>query len=419
MPKLHKFKTAMSESREVFIIDAVRTPVGRFLGALKKHEAHELGAITVESLLKRTGEKSDIKPSEIDSLIFGQVLVAGKKQNPARNAAVKGGLPVTCPAHSVSIVCGSGLRSIQLARNEILAGDAELVIAGGMESMSRSTHAAYLRDGQKYFDLKLEDTMFLDGLTDTFKGYQMGMTCENIVSQENISREVQDQFAVESHARAVSAIENGYMEKEIIAVGEVVKDEQPRKQDLQRLAKMKPHWLPDSGSVTAGNASTLNDGAAAVLLGTNAMVKRLNCKPLAKILAQTMVGIDPSIMGLGPVSAVEKLLKKLNWKIEDVDLFELNEAFAGQAIACLEKLKIPSDKCNINGGAIAIGHPIGASGARILVTLLYALQRLNKKHGIAALCIGGGMSVAIAVECIDRRIHYTEILEARETRDKK
>jgi len=393
----------MSSSRDVFIIDAIRTPVGRFLGALKNYEAHELGAITVKSILERLAEKSDIKPEEVDSLIFGQVLVAGKKQNPARNAAVNGGLPVSCPAHSVSIVCGSGLRSIQLARNEILSDDAELIIAGGMESMSRSTHAAYLRDGTKYFDLKLEDTMFLDGLTDTFKNYQMGITCENIVKQENITRESQDDFAIESHTKAVKAIENGYFDKEIVPVGDVAKDEQPRVQNKERLAKMKPHWLPESGSVTAGNASTLNDGAAAVLLGS----------PLGKILAQSMVGIDPAVMGLGPVSAVEKLLKKLNWKIENVDLFELNEAFAGQAIACMDKLKIPSEKCNIHGGAIAIGHPIGASGARILVTLLYALQKLNKKHGIAALCIGGGMSVAVAVECIDRRIHYTEILEAR------
>lgn len=232
----------MSTSRDVFIIDAIRTPVGRFLGALKNYEAHELGAVTVKSILERLASKSDIKPEEVDSLMFGQVLVAGKKQNPARNAAVNGGLPVTCPAHSVSIVCGSGLRSVQLARNEILSGDAELIIAGGMESMSRSTHAAYLRDGTKYFDLKLEDTMFLDGLTDTFKNYQMGITCENIVKQENITRESQDEFAIESHTKAVKAIENGFFDNEIVPVGDVVKDEQPRVQNKERLAKMKPHW---------------------------------------------------------------------------------------------------------------------------------------------------------------------------------
>jgi len=379
----------------VYIVDAVRTPIGKFLGQFKKLEGHDLGAAVLKSLLERN---QTIQPKEVNSIHFGQVLVAGQRQNPVRRASVNAGIPNTVPAYGISMVCGSGLRAVQIARNEIASGDAKITIAGGQESMSRAKHAAYLRDGARYGDMKLEDSMFIDGLTDAFEGYTMGVTAENIASKHDISRESQDKAAIESHARAVMAQQEGWFKEEICTVGECENDEQPRIQDEARLARQKPYWKPEGGSVTPGNASTLNDGAAALLLCSGDIVAEKKLAPMGRILGQSMVAIDPAYMGLAPISAVKQLLQKLSWSVNDVDLFELNEAFAVQALACCQQLEIPSEKVNVQGGAIALGHPIGCSGARILVTLMHSLKRLKKRYGIASLCIGGGQSVAIAVE---------------------
>ncbi|XP_012346377.1 acetyl-CoA acetyltransferase, cytosolic [Apis florea] len=390
-------------SSDVVIISAVRTPIGSFCGSLSSLKASDLGSIVIKESLLR----AHLKPVDVSEVVFGQVLIAAQGQNPARQAAMKAGIPIATPAYLINMLCGSGLKAIMEGYMSIKTGESQIVVAGGQESMSQSAHAIQFRNGVKIGDCRLIDTLIFDGLTDAFHGIHMGITAENVSKDFNISRNEQDEYAVKSQQKAEAAITKGYFKKEIIPVTLstekesviVDKDEYPKfGTTIEDLQKLKPAFLKAEGTVTAGNASGINDGAAAVVLMSADIAKQKGLSPLAKIVAMAQVGVEPRIMGIGPIPAVELVLQKAKWTKEEVDLYELNEAFAAQSIACVKSLGLNPDKVNINGGAIALGHPIGASGARILVTLLHSLERIDGNKGIAALCIGGGMGIAIAVQ---------------------
>ncbi|PAN93840.1 acetyl-CoA acetyltransferase [Enterobacter cloacae] len=391
--------------KQVMIVGATRTPVGCFRGSLASLSAVELGAVAVRHLL----ESSGLDKGKIDDVIFGQVLTAGCGQNPARQTAIAAGLPVSTPATTVNLVCGAGLKAVQLAAQAILSGDAGVVIAGGQESMS---NAPYLLDGARsglrFGHTGLQDSMITDGLWDAFNDYHMGITAENVARQYGISREQQDDFAARSQQKAAAAIASGRFDAEIapVTVKEGKKpprvircDEQPRPETTtEQLAQLRPAFLREEGTVTAGNASTLNDGAAAVLLMSEENARQSGLPILGRIVSYAVTGVDPSVMGIGPVSACQTALARAGWTLDEVDLIEANEAFAAQALAVGKQLGWDARKVNVNGGAIALGHPIGASGCRILVTLLYEMQRRDVKKGLVTLCIGGGQGIALTVE---------------------
>lgn len=390
--------------QDVVIVAATRTAIGTFGGQFASVPAHELGATVIRALLEQSG----IDPASVDEVILGQVLTAGCGQNPSRQAAILAGLPHAVPAMNLNKVCGSGLKALHLGAQAIRCGDAEVIIAGGQESMSLSPHVLpNSRTGQRMGHGKLIDTMINDGLWDAFNDYHMGITAENLVDKYQITREEQDAFAAASQQKAVAAQEAGRFDKEITPVsipqrkGEpvlVTRDEQPRPgTTAESLGSLRPAFKP-GGSVTAGNASGLNDGAAAVLMMSAAKAKALGLPVLARIAAYANAGVDPAIMGIGPVSATQRCLSKAGWTVQDLDLIEANEAFAAQALAVSRELKWDMDKVNVNGGAIALGHPIGASGCRVLVTLLHEMLSRDAKKGLATLCIGGGQGVALALE---------------------
>ena len=393
----------MSEdSSTIVIASAARTPVGSFNGALASLPASKLGEIAIKAALKR----ANVQPGDVSEVILGQVLTAAQGQGPARQASVGAGVPVDSPAWSINQICGSGLRAVALGMQQIKTGDAKIVVAGGQESMSQSAHAGHMRDGTKMGDFKLVDTMVKDGLWDAFNNYHMGATAENVARQWQITREDQDKFAVASQNKAEAARKAGKFKDEIVPVtiktkkGETVVDQDEYIKDgvtIDSIAKLRPAFDPKEGTVTAANASGINDGAAVVVLMTAEEAKKRGIKPLARIVSWATTGVDPSIMGTGPISASKKALEKAGWTIADLDLIEANEAFAAQALAVNKGLGWDTDKVNVNGGAIAIGHPIGASGARILNTLLFEMQRRDAKKGLATLCIGGGMGVALCV----------------------
>jgi len=387
---------------EIVIASAARTPVGAFNGAFASMPAHALGTIAIKAAM----ERARIEGAEVDEVILGQILAAGAGQNPARQASVNAGIPVEHTAFGINQLCGSGLRSVALAAQQIATGDARIVIAGGQESMTQAPHAQQLRAGQKMGDLALMDTMLRDGLMDAFHGYHMGNTAENVARAFQITRDEQDQFAYNSQRKAGEAMAAGRFADEIAPVtvkgrkGDVVvsSDEYPKPDTtMEILGKLRPAFAKD-GSVTAGNASGINDGAAAVVVMTAAEAAKRGLTPLARIVSWATAGVDPSIMGTGPIPASRKALAKAGWKIDDLDLIEANEAFAAQAIAVNKDLGWDTSKVNVNGGAIAIGHPIGASGARVLTTLLFEMQKRNAKKALATLCIGGGMGVAMCLE---------------------
>ena len=387
---------------EIVIVSAARTPVGSFMGSLSSLPAHELGKVAIEAALKR----GSVEAAEVDEVILGQVLTAGQGQNPARQAAVAAGIPVEASAWGINQVCGSGLRAIAIGAQQIAAGDAKIVVAGGQESMSQSTHCQNLRPGVKMGDYQMIDTMIKDGLWDAFNGYHMGNTAENVAQQWQITRDQQDQFAVASQNKAEAAQVSGKFDEEIAAVtvpnrkGDILvdKDEYIRHgATLEAMQKLRPAFQKE-GSVTAANASGINDGAAAVVLMAAADAKKRGLTPLARIVSSSTAGVDPKIMGTGPIPASRKALEKAGWSESDLDLVEANEAFAAQACAVNKDMGWDNDKVNVNGGAIAIGHPIGASGARVMVTLLHEMKRRGVNKGLATLCIGGGMGVAMCVE---------------------
>ena len=389
-------------SNEVVIVSAARTPVGSFLGSLATLPAHDLGAHAIKAAVERAG----LAPSDVNEVVLGQVLQAAQGQGPARQASVKAGVPYDSPAWSINQICGSGLRAVALGAQQVALGESHIVVAGGQESMSLAVHAAYIRSGQKMGDLSLIDTMIKDGLWDAFNNYHMGQTAENIAARWGISRQEQDEFAAASQNKAEAAQKAGRFDEEIAPVtikgrkGDVVvdKDEFIRHGvTAESLAGLRPAFAKD-GTVTAGNASGLNDGAAALVLMSKAEAGRRGLKPLARIVSAGISGVDPAIMGTGPIQATQKALKKAGWSVSDLDLIEANEAFAAQAISVNRELGWDLSRVNVNGGAIAIGHPIGASGARILTTLLFELKRRGGGKGLATLCIGGGMGVALAVE---------------------
>jgi acetyl-CoA C-acetyltransferase len=387
---------------DVVITAARRTPVGSFLGSFATVPAHELGRVAIVAALESAG----VEPSEVSDVILGQVLTAAQGQNPARQAAMAAGIPKEIPAFGINQVCGSGLRAVALATQAIKAGDASIVVAGGQESMSLSPHAQALRAGTKMGSLEMIDTMIKDGLTDVFNGYHMGITAENLAEQHQITREMQDAFAARSQNRASAARANGTFAAEIAAVtikgrkGDTVVDADEFIRDgvtADSLAGLRPAFKKD-GTVTAANASGLNDGAAALVLMSADEAARRGAPVLARIAGWATSGVDPSIMGIGPVPATRKALERAGWSVADLDLIEANEAFAAQALAVGKELGWDPEKVNVNGGAIAIGHPIGASGARVLTTLLHEMGRRDAKKGLATLCIGGGMGIALAVE---------------------
>ncbi|MFV0624452.1 acetyl-CoA C-acetyltransferase [Sphingomonas sp. ac-8] len=387
---------------EIVIAAAKRTPVGSFLGAFATTPAHELGRQAIEAALAQAG----VAPEDVSEVILGQVLTAGQGQNPARQASMAAGIPKEVPAWGVNQVCGSGLRTVALAYQAILTGDASIVVAGGQESMSLSAHAQALRAGSKMGDVTLVDTMIKDGLTDVFNGYHMGITAENLAAQYEVSRQEQDGFAVRSQNLAEQARGEGRFKDEIAPVtvkgrkGDtiVADDEYIRAgATIDAMGGLRPAFKKD-GTVTAGNASGINDGAAALVVMSAEEAERRGITPLATIKSWASAGVDPSIMGIGPVPASRRALEKAGWTVDDLDLIEANEAFAAQALAVGKDMGWDADKVNVNGGAIAIGHPIGASGARVLTTLLYAMQKRDAKKGLATLCIGGGMGIAMCVE---------------------
>jgi acetyl-CoA C-acetyltransferase len=388
---------------DIVIAAATRTGVGSFNGTLGNTPAHDLGSAVIKELLKR----GKVDAAEVSEVILGQVLTAAQGQGPARQAAIKAGIPAATPAWGVNMICGSGLRAVALAFQAVKNGDSTIVVAGGQESMSLAPHATYLRGGVKMGPAELVDTMIKDGLWDAFNGYHMGNTAENVAKQFEISRAQQDEFALTSQRRAAKAQADGKFKDEITPFiikskkGETVfdKDEYVRGDtDLEKLGKLSPAFIRDGGSVTAGNASGLNDGAAVALIMTADEAKRRGLEPLARIASWAQAGVDPSIMGSGPIPASRKALEKAGWKVADLDVVEANEAFAAQACAVNKTMGWDPAKVNVNGGAIAIGHPIGASGARILTTLLYEMKRSSAKKGLATLCIGGGMGIAMCLE---------------------
>ncbi|WP_182086934.1 acetyl-CoA C-acetyltransferase [Aureimonas sp. ME7] len=391
-----------SSEQSIVIVGAARTPVGSFNGAFASVPAHDLGASAIQAALARAG----IEAGEVDEVILGQVLTAGEGQNPARQAAMKAGVPKEATAWNLNQLCGSGLRAVALGMQQIAGGDARIVVAGGQESMSMAPHAAHLRAGTKMGDLKMVDTMLKDGLIDAFQGYHMGNTAENVARQWQITRDEQDAFAVRSQNKAEDAQKAGRFRDEIAPFtvssrkGDVVvSDDEYIKAGttLDKIAKLRPAFDKD-GTVTAGNASGINDGAAAAVLMSEAEAERRGLAPLARIVSWASVGVDPAVMGSGPIPATRRALEKAGWRIEDLDLVEANEAFAAQACAVNKDLGWNPDIVNVNGGAIAIGHPIGASGARVLNTLLFEMARRDAKKGLATLCIGGGMGVAMCFE---------------------
>jgi acetyl-CoA C-acetyltransferase len=389
---------------DIVIASAARTPVGSFSGALSSLPAHELGRVAIGAALERAG----VSAAEVNEVILGQVLQAGGGQNPARQASVKAGIPVESPAWSLNQLCGSGLRAVALGMQQIAQGDAAIVVAGGQESMSQAPHAAHLRNGQKMGDLQFVDTMIKDGLWDAFHGYHMGQTAENIAERWQITRDDQDRFAVASQNRAEAAQSAGRFDEEVAPVtikgrkGDTVvaRDEYIRHGvTFEAVNGLRPAFNKE-GSVTAANASGLNDGAAAMVLMTAEEARRRGLTPLARIASWANAGVEPEIMGTGPIPASRKALEKAGWSVGDLDLIESNEAFAAQSLCVVRELGLDPEKTNVNGGAIAIGHPIGASGARILTTLLYELKRRGGGKGLATLCVGGGMGVALCVESV-------------------
>ncbi|CVI19390.1 acetyl-CoA acetyltransferase with thiolase domain (Acetoacetyl-CoA thiolase) [Agrobacterium fabacearum CFBP 5771] len=388
----------------IVIASAARTAVGSFNGGFANTPAHELGATVINAVLERAG----VAAHEIDEVILGQVLTAGEGQNPARQAAMKAGIPQEATAFGINQLCGSGLRAVALGMQQIVTGDAAIIIAGGQESMSMAPHCAHLRGGVKMGDFKMIDTMLKDGLTDAFYGYHMGITAENIARQWQLSRDEQDQFAVASQNKAEAAQSAGRFADEIVAVtvkgrkADIIieADEHIRTGvSLETMAKLRPAFDKE-GTVTAGNASGLNDGAAATLLMSEQEAAKRGIKPLARIASWATAGVDPQIMGTGPIPASRKALAKAGWSIGDIGLVEANEAFAAQSCAVVRELGLDPDIVNVNGGAIAIGHPIGASGARVLNTLIFEMRRRNVSKGLATLCIGGGMGVAMCIEAL-------------------
>ena len=387
---------------DIVITSAARTAVGSFSGAFADVPAHVLGAEAIKAALAR----SNVAPGDVDEVIMGQILTAGQGQNPARQAAIGAGIPQEATAFGLNQLCGSGLRAVALAMQQVESGDADIVVAGGQESMSQAQHAAYLRAGAKMGEMKLADTMLRDGLFDAFQGYHMGTTAENVATKYQITRVEQDAFAAASQNKAEAAQKAGKFKDEIVPVtvktrkGDIVvdTDEYPRHgASTEGMAKLRPDFSKD-GTVTAGNASGINDGAAALVIMSAAEAKKRGLTPLATIKSWATAGVDPAIMGTGPIPASKKALAKAGWKASDLDLIEANEAFAAQAISVNKDLGFDTSKVNVNGGAIAIGHPVGASGARILTTLLYEMQRRDAKKGLATLCIGGGMGIAMCLE---------------------
>ena len=394
----------MTSPQDIVIVAAARTPIGKFGGSLAKTPASELGATVIQELLRRSGLQGD----QINEVILGQVLTAGVGQNPARQAVIKAGLPVTVPAMTINKVCGSGLKAVMLAAQAIRDGDSDIIIAGGQESMSLAPHVLPgSRDGQRMGDWKLVDTMIVDGLWDVYNQYHMGITAENVAKEYHVSRAQQDELALASQQKAAAAQDAGRFTAEIVPVTLPQKKGDPivfsadefinRKSTAEALAGLKPAF-DKTGSVTAGNASGLNDGAAGLVLMSDAKAKALGLTPLARIASYASAGVDPKTMGMGPVPASKKALARAGWQAKDLDLLEINEAFAAQACAVHQEMGWDLSKVNVNGGAIALGHPIGASGARILVTLLHEMIKRDAKKGIASLCIGGGMGVALCIE---------------------
>jgi acetyl-CoA C-acetyltransferase len=395
----------MSASNSIVVVSAARTPVGSFNGAFANTPAHELGAIAIKEALKRAG----VDAKEVDEVILGQILTAGQGQNPARQAARAAGVPDEKTAWGLNQLCGSGLRTIAVGMQQILTGDATIIVAGGQESMSMAPHAQHLRAGTKMGDLKLIDTMIKDGLTDAFYGYHMGNTAENVARQWQLTRDEQDQFAVRSQNKAEAAQKAGKFKDEIVPVtistrkGDTIVDQDEyirHGATIEAMAKLRPAFDKE-GTVTAANASGINDGAAAVVLMTEAEAAKRGLAPLVRVVSWATAGVDPQIMGTGPIPASRKALQKAGWKVEDLDLVEANEAFAAQACAVNKDMGWNPDIVNVNGGAIAIGHPVGASGARIFNTLVYEMKRSGAKKGLATLCIGGGMGVAMCVESMN------------------
>jgi acetyl-CoA C-acetyltransferase len=389
-------------SQDIVIAGAARTPVGAFNGAFATLPAHELGKVAIMGALQR----AHVEPGEVDEVILGQILAAGEGQNPARQAAIHAGVPKEKTAFAMNQLCGSGLRAVALGMQQIASGDADIIVAGGQESMSMAPHCAHLRGGVKMGDFQMVDTMIKDGLWDAFNGYHMGTTAENVAREFQITRQDQDQFAVASQNKAEAAQKAGKFKDEIVPVtvkskkGDVVvvDDEYIRPgTTIDSLAKLRPAFQKE-GTVTAGNASGINDGAGAVVLMTASEAARRGVKPLARIAAWATAGVDPAVMGTGPIPATRKALEKAGWSVSEIDLVEANEAFAAQALAVNRQIGWDPKIVNVNGGAIALGHPIGASGARILITLLHEMQKRYAKKGVATLCIGGGMGIAMCVE---------------------
>ncbi len=384
---------------DIVITSAFRTAIGTFRGSLKGMQAHDLGALTTEAVM----QKSNLNPNDVDELIMGQVLTSATGQNPARQAAILAKMPVEKTAYVINQVCGSGLRSVAAGYQAIMCNDSKIIIAGGQESMTNAPHAIYFRDGEKLDEAKLIDTMIKDGLWDAFNGYHMGVTAENVATKWQITRKDQDDFALLSQLKAEKAQKEEKFKDEIIPTifkgkNQLNIDEHPRTgMTLEQLTKLKPSFKKD-GTVTPGNASGINDGAAAVVLMSNDEAKKRSLKPLARIVSWATCGVNPSLMGSGPIPASKKALKKAGWEISDLDLIESNEAFAAQSLAVIKDLGLSKEKVNVNGGAIALGHPIGASGARILVTLIHEIQKRKVKKGLATLCIGGGMGIAMCIE---------------------
>ncbi|MEM8743625.1 MAG: acetyl-CoA C-acetyltransferase [Pseudomonadota bacterium] len=393
----------MSGKDSIVIAGAARTPVGSFSGSLSSVSAHYLGQVAISGAVERAG----IKPEDVSEVILGQILTAGQGQNPARQASVGAGIPVEAPAWGMNQLCGSGLRAVALGAQQIVDGSSDIVVAGGQESMSQSPHCAHLRDGVKMGDLKMIDTMIKDGLWDAFNGYHMGTTAENVARQWQITRDEQDEFAAASQNKAEAAKKDGKFKYEIVPVtiktrkGELIVEEDEYIKEgvtVEGIGKLRPAFDRENGTVTAGNASGINDGAAAVVLMSAAEAEKRGAAPLARIVSWAHAGVDPAIMGSGPIPASRKALEKAGWTTDDLDLVEANEAFAAQACAVNKDLGWDTSKVNVKGGAIAIGHPIGASGARVLVTLLHEMQARDAKKGLATLCIGGGMGIAMCVE---------------------
>ena len=388
--------------KNIYITSAIRTAVGSLGKSLKNVKAEDLGSTVISSAVAQ----SKLKSNDLDEIIMGQVLTGGSGQNPARQAAMKSGVPKEKPAYVVNQVCGSGIRSVASGFQSIKSGDAKILVAGGQENMSLAPHVIHLRDGKKLGDAELIDTMIKDGLWDAFNGYHMGITAENVAEKFQVTRDEQDKFALNSQEKALKAQKEGKFKDEIInfkiksknAELNFEKDEHPRKGiNLDTLSRLKPVFKKD-GTVTAGNASGINDGAAAVTLMTNDEAEKRNIEKLVSIKSWASCGVDPALMGTGPIPSAKKALDLAGWTIKDVDLFEINEAFAAQSLAVIKTLSIPSEKVNVNGGAIALGHPIGASGTRILVTLIHEMIKRDVKKGLATLCIGGGMGIAMCVE---------------------